>query len=294
MTDNGAVTLPYRTGTEDIFKFIRILGRGKSFDQLKTMGFTGKNFVGTVLALRELGLADSDTEKLTDEGRRLSLSDNDTVKADIIRQQMFKYSPYANLLEARLHQGEESVTKLEWFETWWAQAGIGTSPNNRSEGALTFADLLGTVGLGTFVRGRRGHASRIEWAPEAFALIEGWLYSSEVGSEGSDETGPEITDKAGRPGTVGPRFIETPGVNGRENSEQKGIGTSKEPMTSDEDSNYYVLSLPLGGGRAAYVRVPNQISQREKERLLGMLDLMLEAQENQAKAQHDEFMPAAE
>lgn len=251
--------LPYRADVEDLIRFVQARARGREFSQVASL-FSKKTYDGLVATAQALGLVDEECTDLTDRGRELALASGQG-RADLLLKLIRAYEPYDLLLEASLHQNSDA-TELEWVETWWGSNGYGSSENNRVEGSSTFARLVEGAELGTYLQGRRGHPSRIEWVPGALKrfLGQGNDVQAESGEAGLDDA--EAKDAGQREGGRPPHG--------------EGANGAGSPLGVGRDEDYLELNLPLAPGKVVYVRVPAEITAPEKDRLITILKHLIQ------------------
>lgn len=256
------MTLPYRTDGEDLERFIEALARGRSLEQVQTLNFSQKGFEGTVTAAECLGFALRDDGGLTQLGQKFALAP-EAERRMILLAAMADFEPYSLLLEAIQDRGEGS-TETEWIETWWSTHGFGSSSSNRAEGSSTFARFLEYAGAGAYVRGRRGHASRIEWNGDSAPSLPG-RDAEGPQSEGSAKDSDQSEQRAA----------------GVANSRGNPPTRQREADSQGVAAGQVELSLPLGPGRTVYLRLPPQLSPKERDRVLALLDHLIVATETE-------------
>lgn len=251
------MTLPYRTDGPDLERFIDALARGRSPEQAQTLNFSQKGFEGTMTAAECLGLATRDEGGLTDQGRAFALASEEE-RRRILLVAIQTYEPYGLLLEA-IQSRREATTETDWIETWWSTHGFGTSGSNRSEGSSTLARFLEYAGIATYIQGRRGHPSRIEWRTGALGQLQ-VMDRVAGGVEG------ESREESGQMRTPLSRGQASP------NPDQTG---SADPIVE--------LSMPLSGGRTVYMRLPHTLSTKERERLLALIGHLVSTEDPQGE-----------
>jgi hypothetical protein len=267
MADNGTV-LPYRTAGEDLERFCSACNRGRDMDQIQSLFPSSRNFSGTTSAAATLGLYKPEEEVLTSSGEVLATGEPDK-KKEALFQAVLEFEPYELLLEAIFTSGvkekeESKFTPLKWVEKWWEDNGYGSSQTNRDEGSTTFANISSYLELGSYKQGRHGHPSRIEWDPNAEKRV----------------------DKA----------RERLQRNEISESEKKAVG-NKEPVEDEEDlvggekseiespPENNSLTLNLSDGRVAKLSLPPKLSSGEKERLVSIVELMVETEGGEGNQQ---------
>lgn len=253
-TGKGSL-LPYRTDPDDLARWIEARARGRSTDQIRALGFSAKAFEGTVATADALGFLHSQSGELTEAGRRFALSSSEE-RVRLIREAVLAYEPYALLLEAVLLGDAPAVTDTAWIETWWASHGYGSSESNRSEAGTVFSRLIEEAGFGSYIQGRRGHPSRIEWRPGSGELLR----------------------KQHQPGA------RTPGEAGSEHpplsamaaeSDTAVVAATDEVRPGDQSPAVCTIELRFEHDRVAHLSVPSVLTRAEKTRLLSLLDLLI-------------------
>ncbi len=255
--DKGGV-LPYRSDAEDLTRLLEALARGWSVQQVRSLNFSAKNFEGTTLTAQLLGLFDSEEEELTAAGRRFALAAAAERQA-LLLAAMREFEPYGLLLEAIFGGEAPRATEADWIERWWATNGYGSSPSNRAEAATVFGRLAEFVGLGTYIQGRRGHPTRIEWntaPPTAPGLPP--RRRVDVQAEPVPPPGTAIEEVAPTPTVAPAAAVELPAARARA-----------------DEAPYSTVAVELAAGRYAQLRVPSRLTRAEKERLLSLLDLLI-------------------
>lgn len=242
--------LPYRTDAATLAAYLEACARGRAAPpRLRERGLWGKALEGTVVGARELGFLAATGEELTEAGRRFALGE-EAERRRLVRAALLGYVPYAEVLGAVQARGE-GETDTEWVETWWATRGRGNSPSNRTEGAVVFGRLVDFAGWGRFVQGRRGHATRIEWAADAPVVAEAPPEEPAVAEplpappeppNGASEGEPERAGEGGVAGEVRTRVV-----------------------------------VRFASGEVARLELPGRLPAAERARLLAMVGSLVEA-----------------
>ncbi len=223
--------------------------------------FSAKSFEGTVVAARALGFLEAGTEEVTSDGRRFALATAED-KTVLLRSAMEEYEPYGLLLEAILGHQPPTSTKVEWIARWWAAHGYGSSESNREEAATTFARLCDFVGFGTYVQGRRGHPTRIEWRRGGAPV-----------SSPPSAAAPVIAHLSEPPRGWTEPVEDSPSPPKNERTQRDA--PSPPAPASGPPEGYSTVTVALGPGRTAGLTVPSTLSRGEKHRLLSLLDLLI-------------------
>ena len=252
-------SLPYRISADDLVRFVEARARGRDRSQIMaSLNLSQKALSGLISAAVVLQLVDSDTVELTQTGQLFALA-GDTERRDLLLKQISTFEPYELLVEAIFNRDGERVTPLNWIETWWSTHEYGTSNTNREEASTSFARLIEFVRLGSYVQGRHGHASRIEWSDEA---PNRW---ARVVDPGVRTAPAESLEKA-----------DPKGINERDDS----LSSNLRRYESEQDVGRFrevgsVLSLQFSEEKKVEIRVPPALTLEEKERLLNLIDLMI-------------------
>lgn len=261
MADFKNRVLPYRTTGEEVLSFLNRRVKGHSLEQIQALYSSAHAYQGTLIALTELGFLGSSGD-VTELGQALSLA-KDEERARVMLRAVAEYEPYGLLLEALLKGVKpDDATSTDRIERWWSVNQYGKSANNRTEASTAFARFVEFTGLGEYRQGRRGHSSRIEWAPQATSLLD------ELGSR-SDST-PENP---------------TPDTDTQPQDESLPKGGEQEVVKVDAGPSgqgtpgLNTLRLNLSEGRIAVLTLPPRLTQKEKERLLRLVDLLIEEDE---------------
>jgi hypothetical protein len=256
MTD---VILPYRVEGQDLEKMVEHRARGRSLDQIRTLGFSEKGYEGTRRAAEALGLLDEEGE-LTELGKKFALEREAEGRRRFVLERMLEFEPYGLLLTSLLGDGTPDITELSEIELWWSTHGFGNSQSNRERGSTAFGRLVDYAGLGRYILGRGGHPSRIEWKSGAAQVVTS--YESSLGPEGSEV---DIDDEQQDDYLL----KKEPSSEGRPDA---------ATATLDRRAGEFEVQVPLSSlsaGRVARVIVPRDLNSREKERLVQALEFLL-------------------
>lgn len=258
MTD---VILPYRVEGQDLQKMVEHRAKGRSLDQIRTLGFSEKGYEGTRRAAEALCLLDEDGE-LTHLGKKFALEREEEGRRRLVLERMLEFEPYGLLLTSLLDDGSPNTTELNEIELWWSTHGFGNSQSNRERGSTAFGRLVDFVGLGRYILGRGGHPSRIEWKSDAAEVVA--RYEASLEPEGSnaglgdDQPDDDYLLKKER----------------RRDEGRPGAATA----TLDRRAGEFEVQVPLAslsGGRVARVVVPQDLTSQEKDRLVQALEFLL-------------------
>jgi hypothetical protein len=253
--------LPYRTDEADLHRLVAARARGRTLDQVRTLGFSAKSFDGVVTTAQCLSLVSDKNGELTQYGRTYALcsaADRPEKLAHLIRS----YLPFSLALDAALLHGGPQPTPLEWLETWWAAHGFGSSESNRAEAAPVFAKLVEFAGLGRYIQGRKGHPSRIEWAADAAPSP-----ATSVGAPAAEElegVEPSRIQASAPPGEMPLRDQRLAAPVLHDSGAEAG-----------HEAGPTALRWTLGPGREVVLHLPAALSRAERERVLRLVELLL-------------------
>jgi hypothetical protein len=255
--------LPYRTDADEMRRFIAARVRGRTPEQIRSLGFSAKSYEGTASSAEAMGLLEDKNGAASALGRRLALAEPHHL-AEVVCDVVLGYPPYSLLVESVLMGGGPVPTPLEWIEMWWATHGFGTSESNRAEAAPVFARLVETAGFGTFVQGRKGHPSRVEWSAGAAALLM--------------HRAVAVGDR--RAGVVEDAESE---VQPRREGTIHSSPAGKTPDPDDEPPRVApdrraanLLQWEIAPGRSLRLSLPPRLSAAEKRHILRVLQVLLE------------------
>ena len=267
--------LPYRSGREELDRWIEARARGRDANQIRNVGFPSKTFEGTVATTRALGLVKADGDELTDAGRKYALSSAPERDA-LLREEIRRFPPYARLLRAALARGAPPVTETAWMERWWATHGFGSSESNRTEAATLLGKLCESAELGTFIPGRRGHPSRVEWSPGALVALSLDTPPTAAATNPSRAAADDTSPMADRSTNV----AEQPSSAARAHTKESQDEIVPPAYRPKSDRQRSVLHLVLQSGEVSRIEVPSVMSAVDKRRLLTLLDLAVTVSDN--------------
>lgn len=164
-------TLPYKTDDQDILKLIEAIKRKPDNEKAIKEIYNKTNFENSRKALEVLGILDGRLD-FSSQGKELAVERDDSQRERLFLQVFLRYPPYGHFLESVSQANSLSTTDTKMVQDYWWKHNYGSSGNNREDGVVTFGKLCQLAGLGKFVPGRKGLLSRIEWKPEAKALID--------------------------------------------------------------------------------------------------------------------------
>lgn len=163
-------TLPYGTSWENILKLLDAIKKKQGDEKSIRAVYSGAKIDGARKTMETLGLIDGFNFKAL--GKELAYETNEDKKREIFRKVILNYPPY-ELFLAKLTESEfQQETDIENVKNFWGKNDFGASPNNRDEAASVFGSFIELAGLGEFITGRRGKATRIKWNTEAKKLID--------------------------------------------------------------------------------------------------------------------------
>ncbi len=262
----GAVTLPYRTTPEDLVRLLEARARGRDLAQIQTLNFPTQGFQGTLTAASGLGFLQADSGELTPSGREFALAQSSERPA-LVRTALLRYQPYELLLEAIFSRGQSRETPIQWIETWWSTHGFGNSQTNRDEGGFVFGKFAAFAGLGSFLIGRRGKPTRIEWTAAARDAVLLRQDDPAAKSLPSDAVSAERVSEAPTTSSV-----RTEG----------DLATQSPRLDEGRRVGRNVLSMTLAQGRSVSIDLPERLTASEKKRLMALVELMVETDESDA------------
>lgn len=254
MPDQRGAVLPYRTTGEELSRWIEARARGRDLAQIQGLNFAAGGFQGTLVAGQALGFVDPETQDVSLVGREFALAP-DPERRRLIFESLLRYEPYELLIEAVFDRGNATETTLEWVQTWWSTQGYGSSQTNREEASSAFAKLAEYAGLGSYLQGRRGYPTRIQWSDGAGERAKEVLRASES---------PRSTVEEEAEGVEAFEAIDF--------SAPAALGGGEGPAGGNSR-----LVLNLGAGRAVELSFPPYLSAEERKRLLALVELMLTA-----------------
>lgn len=167
---NNDRTLPYGTNYENILKLLEAIKKKQGDETGIRAVYTGAKIDATRKAMETLGLVKGfDFEKI---GKELAFETNEEKKKKIFLKVILNYQPYELFLSRLSEEDFVNETDLEDVKNFWGKHDFGSSPNNRNEAANVFGSFIELSGLGKFIPGRKGKATRIKWNPDAKKLID--------------------------------------------------------------------------------------------------------------------------
>lgn len=176
-------TLPYSTDDEDLLRLIEAIKKKPDNEKAIKEIYNKSNFETSRKALEILGILDEQLS-FSPAGKELAIEREDSCKRELFLKFFLRYPAYGHFLESIAHSGDLPVTETETesIKDYWWKHNYGSSGNNREDGVVAFGKLLQLTGLGKFMNGRRGKPSRIEWNPDAKALINAACISAQNNS----------------------------------------------------------------------------------------------------------------
>lgn len=260
MSPAADMVLPYRVEGQDLEKMLEHRARGRSMDQIRTLGFSNKGFEGTRRAAEALGFLDQEGE-VTELGKKFARARDAGARQRMVLQRMMQFEPYGLLLTSLLDDGTPAKTELDEVEIWWATHDFGNSESNRERGSTAFGRLVDYVGLGKYILGRGGHPSRIEWESDA----------DRMAAEHDPALEPEPTEVDADAGEPDDYLLKKASTE-KEGEDRPALTA---PAASQGEFAVQVPLTSLSSGRAARVIVPQDLTREEKERLIEALEFLL-------------------
>ncbi|HHW01575.1 MAG TPA: hypothetical protein GXX35_01945 [Thermoanaerobacterales bacterium] len=163
--------LPAYTTIENMLSLLDIF-RNKNGDEKTSKPLFGKtsSYGVTKSALRAFKLIQEDSCILTPLGRKISFS-NDDEKKDEVLKLIVNYSPYESLL-MNIFRENETETEITEIVNFWGKFEKGSTPRNLKDAARLFGTMIEYIGFGKYIKGSGGKATRIVWAPDAKQKFE--------------------------------------------------------------------------------------------------------------------------
>ena len=164
----ASYTLPYRTDWQDMAALLDYAkGSGADRAALDARFGAGEGMRETLNALDQLGLVvrdDSGGVRLTELGDRLAYAIGEQDQLGALVEALAGYQPYRIPFERALADSME-VIEAPWVEhVWQVDMRLGQPRNRVAEARTFFFRLAAAAGLGTYRRGVRGQATRLELA----------------------------------------------------------------------------------------------------------------------------------
>ena len=169
-------TLPYRTDWQDMAALLDYAkGSGADRAALDARFGAGEAMRETLNALAQLALVlrdDSGGVRLTELGDRLAYAPGASVRLRVLVEALLGYGPYRIPFERALADRLE-VIEAPWVEhVWQVDMRLGQPRNRVAEARTFFFRLADAAGLGTYRRGVRGQATRLELADDFPAQVQ--------------------------------------------------------------------------------------------------------------------------
>jgi len=181
-------SIPAYTSMENMLKLVEALRR-KNNDEKQAkpvFGMAGTAFTNTKSSLKMLGIIAEDCS-FTEIGKELAFAP-EMEKKKAIRDLLLGFHPYESLLAYIFQKGFVEETDLDTIVGYWGKFDFGSTDRNRREAATVFGSIVEYIGLGKFVTGRGGKATRIVWKPNAEEIIQ---MDTEPDAECEKDTGAE-------------------------------------------------------------------------------------------------------
>ncbi|MBS3949777.1 MAG: hypothetical protein KGZ53_03835 [Peptococcaceae bacterium] len=162
--------LPAYTTAENIVKLVECL-RKKNNDEKEAkplFGLAESGFANTKSALIAFCLLEE--EGFTELGRELAYANQDGRRQAMLKV-LLSFSAYEVALQNTLQKGTSSSSDLDAIVAHWGRFDFGSTERNRQDAAKLFASIIEYVGLGQFIKGVKGTATRIAWSADAISLL---------------------------------------------------------------------------------------------------------------------------
>ncbi|MBO4393526.1 MAG: hypothetical protein J5800_04200 [Spirochaetales bacterium] len=160
--------LPYGTTSDNIVKLLDSVKNKEGDEKGIKAIYSGSKIEATQSALETLGIIKD--LRLTDIGKQIVFETDEKKKQNAYLHAILSYSPYEYFITYLKQRNEMTETELETVKNYWGRNNYGT-PNNRSEGATVCFTFFQLAGLGEYVVGRKGKATRFVWKESAAELI---------------------------------------------------------------------------------------------------------------------------
>lgn len=179
-------TLPYRTDWQDMAALLDYAkGSGADRSALDARFGAGEAMRETLNALDQLKLVVRDESggiRLTELGDRLAYAPDDRERLRVLVEALVGYAPYRIPFERALADGME-VIEAPWVEhVWQVDMRLGQPRNRVAEARTFFFRLADAAGLGTYRRGVRGQATRLELSATFAEQVQPLLAQPAAGS----------------------------------------------------------------------------------------------------------------
>lgn len=177
--EKDANVLPAHTTAENLLALLDAYRRkpGKEDEAKVIFGKGTKLYNSTKAALRAFKLINENDCGFTKLGRNVAFS-TDEEKKKVLLRFMSSYFPYESLLANILQKSPVASTESTIIENFWGKFGQGSNQRNLEGASNLFGNMVEYVGLGTYVIGRRGKPTRIEWVSNAADLFNAALAES--------------------------------------------------------------------------------------------------------------------
>lgn len=218
-------TLPYRTDWQDMAALLDYAkGSGADRAALDSRFGAGEAMRETLNALDQLELVvrdDSGGVRLTELGDRLAYAPTGTERLRVLVEALLGYPPYRIPFERALADDME-VIEAPWVEhVWQVDMRLGQPRNRVAEARTFFFRLADAAGLGTYRRGVRGQATRLELSGDFTARVQPLLSQPVARPEPeqlpANETSSPIVDRHPSESSTGelqvpPPAVQTPAI----------------------------------------------------------------------------------
>ncbi len=247
--------LPYRVNAELLYEATVALRQHPANPHEGLAAVTGSRHGYVEAALIVLGLAHGESLALTDLGRELAYTTEDSLHEAFLRV-LHAHAAFATTL-TYLFSRANSSTLVDEVAAHWGRRKVGLSDKNRQEGALVFAHLVAAAKLGRLVLGRGSNRTRIVWENDATSK---WR---EHASKADDES-------AHRPDAGSPQVPNS-----------AAEAAAKAPPSSRSDrpdvgEQFETFSLYAGRGEVARLAVRSDVDEADVERVSTQVEALLQ------------------
>ena len=209
-------TLPNRLSPESVFELlteVKDRPSAKEEDIQKRVS----EYSRARSALVEWGLVNPTNGQLmlTHSGQELAWSRDKERQDLLVRHVIMSYEPYEVVLSLHLKDWKPKLEVDQVIELWARKLNITLSKEVTSRAASTMFQMMEAAGLGTYVIGRGGNATRIEFNGEAadrlksLRAMDGGADVERSSAANSGAMGPVTTSHKGDLSTPSPIAVAT-------------------------------------------------------------------------------------
>lgn len=185
--------LPLGANRDNVEKLLEAVKRKSGDEKGINATYGGAQFSSVKKALDTLGLIKDYT--LTDLGRNIMYSTDDTERKNAYLKAIMSYEPYEYCLNYLAQSKCGKEIKASDVKNYWGKNNYGSCERNREDAFSTFACFLDLAGIGELTIGRRGNESRINCSVELDKIINEFDTIKDTNFEKSKEE--LVPDEAG-------------------------------------------------------------------------------------------------